>query len=150
MAFCILLECGSASVSGTRWQASRRLGAVTTTMTVIELIAILDRLESFGPQQRLTGKRAHLTEVRERLLALHARGHSWRAIARELSAAGEKVSADLLRAVCGAKVKHCRAKRARTHEAALPAARPQVAAQMPPPPTLPKNEGGFGAKGLRP
>lgn len=120
-------------------------------MTAIELTAILDRLDSFGPQRRLNGKRAELAEVRERLLALHARGHSWRAIARELSAAGEKVSADLLRAVCGAKAKHRKAKRARTREVPLPPAHPRTEAQAPTAPAAPaKSDGRFGAKGLKP
>jgi hypothetical protein len=120
-------------------------------MTATELTAILDRLDSFGPQQRLNGRRAQLIGVRERLLALHARGHSWRAIARELSAAGEKVSADLLRAVCGAKGKHRRGKRARAHEVPRPPAHPRIGAEVPRAPAAPaKTDGRFGAKGLKP
>jgi hypothetical protein len=69
-------------------------------MILSQLSAVLDRLESLTPQRRTTEKRKQLTEVRERLLALHARGHSWRSIARELSAQGDKVSPDLLRLVC--------------------------------------------------
>ena len=120
-------------------------------MTATELTAILDRLDSFGPQQRLNGKRAQLIGVRERLLALHARGHSWRAIARELSAAGEKVSADLLRAVCGAKAKHRKRKRARTHDVARPPAHPRTDAAARPAQAAPaRSDGRFGAKGLKP
>ena len=120
------------------------------TMTAAELKAILDRLESFGPQRPLNSKRAQLSEVRERLIALHARGHSWRAIARELSASGEKVSSDLLRAVCGGRAKHRRRKLARGDEAAVPTARVRAAAQITQAATTAKNDGCFGAKGLKP
>lgn len=83
-------------------------------MTGTELTAILDRLDSFGPQQRLNGKRAQLISVRERLLALHTRGHRHRDFftidplheaesLRILHSAGWKIETDnnLIRQACG-------------------------------------------------
>ena len=119
-------------------------------MTPLDLTAILDRLESFGPQRHLSGKRAQLAEVRERLIALNARGHSWRSIARELSAAGEKVTADLLRSVCRVKTRRRGAKTPRRHSVPERATNSLSAAQ-PQPKIAPcaKNDGSFGAKGLK-
>jgi DNA-binding CsgD family transcriptional regulator len=94
-------------------------------MTPADVSRILDQLDQHGPQRRLSGKRAQLTDVRERLLELHARGHSWRAIARELSTTGETVTADLLRSVCKAKPKRRHARSAQ-HSTEVPAA-PQPA-----------------------
>lgn len=116
-------------------------------MTDSQLESILERLEMLAPQRRFSDKRARLAAVRERLLSLHARGHSWRAIAREISSAGEKVSADLLRSVCAPKAKRrSRAPRKRndvTMDAASTIAvqRPAPAAKIP--------DARFGAKGLK-
>jgi hypothetical protein len=125
-------KCGSASIY---------------RMTESQLEAILGRLEMLAPQSRLSDKRARLAAVRERLLALHARGHSWRAIAREISAAGESVSADLLRAICIPKAKR-RGRAARRHSdpAAAVAAAPRA---QPPTPVTEANTTAFGAKGLK-
>ncbi len=120
-------------------------------MTASELAAILDRLEALGPRRRLSDKHQRLSEVRQRLLALHGRGHSWRAIASELSAGGEKVSADLLRAICLTKPKRRAAKGNRPTEA--PAQPTRIHASAPvtaPAPANGKTDGRFGARGLKP
>jgi predicted short-subunit dehydrogenase-like oxidoreductase (DUF2520 family) len=119
-------------------------------MTPMDLAAILDRLESFGPQRRLSGKRAQLAEVRERLTALNARGHSWRSIARELSAAGEKVTADLLRSVCRVKARQ-RGVKTTTRRSAPEGATNVHSASQPEPKIAPtaKHDGSFGARGLK-
>lgn len=121
-------------------------------MTALELTAVLNRLETMGPQRRVSDRHQRLEEARQRLLALHARGHSWRAIARELTAAGEKVSADLLRAICTGKPKHHAGKGRRSaSNAEAPAlqerrARSAQAAATPSGTT----DGRFGARGLKP
>jgi DNA-binding NarL/FixJ family response regulator len=122
-------------------------------MKPADLIRILDQLEQLGPQRRLSSKRSQLTDVRERLLSLHARGHSWRAIARELSASGETVTADLLRSVCKAKAKQRKRSTTRRDPEAPAAARlrPRPAADKRSPATVPppKPVAAFGAKGLQ-
>jgi hypothetical protein len=126
----------------------RKVGSASIyRMTDSQLEAILDRLEMLAPQSRLSDKRARLAAVRERLLALHARGHSWRAIAREISATGESVSADLLRAICIPKAKR-RGRAARGRSDAPPAI---PTAPRPQPATLvtKTNTTAFGAKGLK-
>jgi len=116
-------------------------------MTESQLEAILERLEVLAPQGRFSDKRARLVAVRERLLALHARGHSWRAIARELSSAGERVSADLLRAICIPKAKR-RGGAVRKHsDASLTA--PSTGPTKRSAPTAKTNSAPFGAKGLK-
>lgn len=120
-------------------------------MTASDILAVLNRLESLGPIRRHNVKRAALTEARDRLIALHARGHSWRAIARELSAAGEKVSADLLRAVCGGKRQRGAAKRPRATSTSMSAPTIRQALQQ----ATPRRAGAatntrFGARGLKP
>jgi len=111
-----------------------------------ELEAILERLETLSPSSRLSEKRQLLTGARERIIALRQRGHSWRSLARELSAAiGENVSADLLRTAC---VKRARQRRTRRAAGGAPAA--QATPKAPPAltPSTPSN-GVFGAKGLK-
>jgi hypothetical protein len=119
-------------------------------MRPVDVIRILDQLEQLGPQRRLSGKRAQLTDVRERLLELHARGHSWRAIGRELSTAGETVTADLLRSVCKAKPKQRNARKAQ-RSADVPAASkpsaPATRGAQAAGPAIPASV--FGAKGLQ-
>lgn len=100
-----------------------------------------------APQRRFSDKRARLAAVRERLLSLHARGHSWRAIAREMSSAGEKVSADLLRAICIPKAKR-RGRAARQRNDVTTDAASAVAAQRPAP-VGKVTDARFGAKGLK-
>lgn len=116
-------------------------------MTESQLEAILGRLEMLVPQKRFSDKRARLGAVRERLLALHARGHSWRAIAREISAAGETVSADLLRAICIPKSKR-RGRTTRNHPVASSTAAAAAPTQRPATTTKTANNQ-FGAKGLK-
>lgn len=115
-------------------------------MTPDDLARLLDQLEHRSPQRRQSRKRAQLNDVRERLLRLHARGHSWRAIARELSATGEKVTADLLRAVCKA-----HPKRRRPERNALTAVAAESRVTKPAPRVVPPATGTatFGAKGLQ-
>jgi hypothetical protein len=120
-------------------------------MTSTDLAQILERLEALGPQRKLTGKRAQLSEVRARLISLHARGHSWRSIARELSAAGEKVTADLLRSVCSAKVKRRALKPLRSEGATSQSI--AVRETVKPAPSVGGSQASderFGAKGLQP
>ena len=119
------------------------------TTTPTEILTILDRLEAFDPQRRLSGKRAQLAAVRDRLITLHAKGHSWRSIARELSATGEKVSADLLRSICKTKP---RRRAPIATRSANPPERPAKAladARSAPAAAI-KSDGRFGAKGLKP
>ena len=115
-------------------------------MTSSELETILERLETVAPRSRLSEKRQLLSGARERILELRRRGHSWRSMARELSAAiGETVSADLLRAACVKRVAQRRSSRA---TAAGPIAK---TAENTPTPRLvmTPNDGRFGAKGLK-
>lgn len=115
-------------------------------MTVTELQSILERLASTTPSSRTSAKRQLLESASDAILALHRRGHSWRALARELSSAiGETVSADLLRAAC---VK--RAGQRKTRRIANGMATANAAPKPPTPATAsaPSN-GGFGAKGLK-
>jgi hypothetical protein len=120
-------------------------------MTPADLVRILDQLEQLGPQRRLSGKRAQLADVRERLLALHARGHSWRAIARELSTPGENVTADLLRAVCKTNPKRRKAKNVQSDSESPAAPKPRVPVSQGVPATVPPATpvAAFGAKGLQ-
>ena len=119
-------------------------------MTPADLTRILDQLEKLGPQRRLSGKRAQLTDARERLLALHARGHSWRALARELSAPGETITADLLRSVCKAKPKRRTVRKAQHNAEAPTAARPRPVAGHGTHAAVPGTPvAAFGAKGLQ-
>ncbi len=115
-------------------------------MTDSQLQSILDRLEMLAPQKRFSDKRERLASARERLLALHARGHSWRAIAREISSTGEKVSADLLRSICIPKGK-------RRERAARRGGNPTLQTVPAATPRLALAESGtdsrFGAKGLK-
>jgi len=110
------------------------------------LETILERLETVAPTSRLSEKRQLLNGARERILELRRRGHSWRSLARELSAAiGETVSADLLRAACVNRVARRRSSRA-------PTARPvaKIAENTPTPRlAMTPNDGRFGAKGLK-
>lgn len=116
-------------------------------MTASELAQILDRLEAVGPRPRLSDKHQQLAEVRQRLLTLHARGHSWRAIARELSAAGEKVSADLLRSICRPAKRRNRV--AEKRETVPAPAAPPTETQRRELTTQSKSDPRFGAKGLK-
>jgi hypothetical protein len=115
-------------------------------MTDSQLQSILDRLEMLAPQKRFSDKRERLASARERLLALHARGHSWRAIAREISSTGEKVSADLLRSICIPKGKRRGRATRRPGNTAL-----QTAPAMDPRSVLVDSgtDSRFGAKGLK-
>ncbi len=115
-------------------------------MKAWELETILGRLETESPSSRVSEKRQLLTGARERILALRQRGHSWRSLARELSAAiGETVSADLLRAACIKRAPQRRTRRAANVEPAAhaaPKASPVVTVSKP-------SNDGFGAKGLK-
>lgn len=115
-------------------------------MTSSELETILERLGTVAPTSRLSEKRQLLSGARERILELRRRGHSWRSLARELSAAiGETVSADLLRAACVKRVARRRSSRA---VAAVPISKPQENTPTPRLAMTP-NGGRFGAKGLK-
>ena len=115
-------------------------------MTTSELESILERLETLTPSSRVSEKRQLLTGARERIMALRQRGHSWRSLARELSAAiGENVSADLLRAAC---VKRFPQRRTRLSVSGAPAAQTTRKAPSAVTASTPNNSG-FGAKGLK-
>lgn len=116
-------------------------------MTASELEAILERIETLSPSSRLSEKRQLLSGARERILALRQRGHSWRSLARELSAAiGETVSPDLLRTACLKRSKQRRSQR--TIGGAPPVRTPSPKTS----PVIPAPVAGgdaFGAKGLK-
>ena len=115
-------------------------------MTATDLQTILDKLAGLAPSSRTSAKRQLLESASDAILALHRRGHSWRALARELSSAiGETVSADLLRAACIKQSGTRKARRIATSTLSAPSA------QKPPvPPAAPtSSSGGFGAKGLK-
>jgi len=116
-----------------------------------ELVNILERLERYDPPHRISEKRTRLMSLRERLLALHARGHSWRSIARELSGSGEQFSADLLRAVCLTKRGRRAAKAPREKSDARQGSsaehQTKVRPRMEPTRTIAAR---FGARGLKP
>jgi hypothetical protein len=65
-----------------------------------DLAAALDRLDACSPHRLMGKKRARLTAMREELLALHQRGHSWRSIAFVLSTPEERISGELVQSVC--------------------------------------------------
>lgn len=115
-------------------------------MKASELETILERLETLAPSSRLSEKRQLLAGARERILALRQRGHSWRSLANELSAAiGAKVSADLLRAACMK-----RSLRRGVRQTTNSAPEGKVANKdVPAAPTPTPNSDRFGAKGLK-
>lgn len=114
-------------------------------MTTSELETILERLETLAPSSRLSEKRQLLAGARERILALRQRGHSWRSLANELSAAiGVKVSADLLRAAC---TKRASRRGVRQTTSSAPAAKVTENDVLAPAPAL--NSDRFGAKGMK-
>jgi hypothetical protein len=115
-------------------------------VTTSELQAALERLETIAPSSRLSDKRQLLSGVRERILALRQRGHSWRSLAAELSAAiGQKVSADLLRTAC---MKRARRRGVRQATISAPAPTDTKATIAPVTPAKPSDDR-FGAKGLK-
>lgn len=118
-------------------------------MLATELEALFTRLESLSPPSRVSSKRQLLANARERIIALRRRGHSWRALAREISAAiGQNVSADLLRAACA----HCTPlRRNRRDVSAAPASEGRkTAAPVTQAKSAPQQSGvSFGAKGLK-
>ena len=120
------------------------------TVTTSELEAILGRLETLAPSSRLSEKRLLLAGARERIIALRQRGHSWRSLASELSAAiGEKVSADLLRAAC---TKRVRRRGAHHTTSSAPVTRlTQIEKSVAPVPTPSPSQSNdrFGAKGMK-
>lgn len=118
-------------------------------MTASELEAALERLETLAPSTRLSDKRQLLSAVRERILSLRQRGHSWRSLAIEISAAiGQKVSPDLLRAACMKRTPRRNTRQASSSaSASIPPKAKPVAATGPTPAPLSDNR--FGAKGLK-
>ena len=122
-------------------------------MTPAELEAVLQRLQHADPTSRVSHKRQLLSSAREPIIALYQRGHSWRALARELSTAmGETISADLLRTAC---LKHPqrRPRRRSTRGAAAPKPQPTRTPEASLTPahqaaSTPTNDR-FGAKGLK-
>ncbi len=118
-------------------------------MTVTELEELFARLETLAPSSRVSEKRQLLTIARERIIALRRRGHSWRALAREISAAlGQHVSADLLRAACAQRAP---LRRHRRDASAIPAPekRETEAPVTPPKPAPQPSSSSFGARGLK-
>jgi hypothetical protein len=119
---------------------------------------VLDRLESREPQRRLVGKRAKLAPFRDRLIALRTKGYTWKALADELSAAGDKVTTELVRSICitkskrsGGRLQRGRpATQAKRHDggAALAPDRTEREVSSGDPPGA-RKEQRFGAKGLK-
>ena len=91
-------------------------------MTTPTFQAIIDELERTGPARTVSEKRARLVPMRVRLVHLHHAGHSWAAIARALTASGEKITVQMLRTICRPKSR--RTAQTRAKGAALPAASP--------------------------
>ncbi len=117
-------------------------------MSESDITAVLDELEGRGPRSRNHERNARFAAVRNRLIALHAKGHSWSSIAAALKAAGQKASANYLRAVC-----EKGPQRKRSVAVARPVAASNKSAQKAQPraPGLPEDPNGkhFGAKGLQ-
>ncbi len=118
-------------------------------MTESDLKAFIERLATLAPSSRASEKRRLLESNGDAFLDLHRRGHSWSSIARELSAAaGERVSADLLRAACAKRAPQRRARGVKG-AGATTALKPAAPAKPPTQPTPTSSSERFGAKGLK-
>lgn len=119
-------------------------------MTTAELETILRRLQEAAPTSRLSRKRQLLAGARDTIIALHQRGHSWRSLARELSAAtGENISADLLRTACLQRRRLGRRAQSAPAKSLQPTTRASVAvAALAPKPAAKSGNERFGARGL--
>ncbi|MHB8704842.1 MAG: hypothetical protein ACYC8W_12045 [Candidatus Tyrphobacter sp.] len=97
----------------------------------------------------MSEKRQLLSGARERILALRQRGHSWRSLAIELSAAiGQKISPDLLRAACAKRAPRRKLRQATIPTLASIVPKKEATAAPVPAPTQPNGER-FGARGLK-
>lgn len=113
-----------------------------------KLAEIIAQLAGRSPSSRTSEKRRLIEGNVEAILALHRRGFSWSALARELSSAtDERISADLLRAACTKRARRRRSRRAKA-EAPITTTAPATVAAQTAKPTSPPIRDRFGAKGL--
>ena len=83
-------------------------------MTISTFQSIINELERAGPARSVSEKRARLVPMRARLVHLHHAGHSWAAIARALTASGEKITVQMLRTICRPKSRRTTRTRAKS------------------------------------
>ena len=113
-----------------------------------KLAEIIAQLADRSPSTRTSEKRRLLEGNGEAIFALHQRGFSWSALARELSSAtGEPISPDLLRTACSKRSRQRRIRRAKAPVPATVATPSPLAASTPKPASSPSRDK-FGAKGL--